>query len=450
MKKKLIIIITILFLATAAFQVSPYARRIRPFASTPVACQENEIGYNMTSHSLVICTNSGFVTLATGGSGGTAAPVDAAYITKTANATLSNEFALGSLATGILKNTTATGTPTIATAGDVNSILPTQTSNSGKFLTTNGTISSWATVSTGITNGAGNNVIPKSDGTNLIASHIIEISDRNNIPALNGGEFDSTFFGSDSGWSLAATQAVDSSYTPNGFLAVLENADSGALNAVSGAVAGVYDKRSSGEYGSEGSLNLDTIKTGSANVDGMYGMSMFVWNQTGGTIGRMEGITVSLESDAGHITGDVYGINIKGSFLSGIVDGKSVGLFLANQSSSAVGGTYALYYNATNENIFAVAGDGHVQVGATITSGGTTGAQTIDKSAGSVNFAAAATSLVVTSSMVTANSIVLCTIATNDTTLKSVQCVPTSGSFTIFTNAAATAETRVNFWILNQ
>lgn len=39
------------------------------------------------------------------------------YITKTANSTLSAEFALGSLATGLLKNTTITGTPTIAAAG---------------------------------------------------------------------------------------------------------------------------------------------------------------------------------------------------------------------------------------------------------------------------------------------------------------------------------------------
>lgn len=87
---------------------------------------------------------------------------------------------------------------------------------------------------------------------------------------------------------------------------------------------------------------------------------------------------------------------------------------------------------------------------ATITAGGTTGNQTIDKAAGSVNFAALATSLVVTSNKVTANSIVMCTVATNDTTLKSVQCVPAAGSFTMFGNAAATAETRVNFWVLNQ
>jgi hypothetical protein len=86
---------------------------------------------------------------------------------------------------------------------------------------------------------------------------------------------------------------------------------------------------------------------------------------------------------------------------------------------------------------------------ATVTAGGTTGAQTINKSAGSVNFAATATSLVVTNSLVTANSIIICTVATNDATLKSAQCVAGSGTFTMFANAAATAETRVNFWITN-
>lgn len=51
--------------------------------------------------------------------GGSAAvaPADATYITETANSSLTNEFALGSLATGILKNATTTGIPSIAAAG---------------------------------------------------------------------------------------------------------------------------------------------------------------------------------------------------------------------------------------------------------------------------------------------------------------------------------------------
>ena len=50
-------------------------------------------------------------------SGGTGAPTDATYITQTANGSLSAEQALGSLSTGLLKNTTTTGVLSIAAAG---------------------------------------------------------------------------------------------------------------------------------------------------------------------------------------------------------------------------------------------------------------------------------------------------------------------------------------------
>lgn len=92
---------------------------------------------------------------------------------------------------------------------------------------------------------------------------------------------------------------------------------------------------------------------------------------------------------------------------------------------------------------------GTIEAPKTITAGGTTGAQTINKISGSVNFAAAATSLVVTNSLVSASSVILCTVATNDLTFKSANAVAGAGSFTINANAAATAETRVNFFVLN-
>lgn len=85
---------------------------------------------------------------------------------------------------------------------------------------------------------------------------------------------------------------------------------------------------------------------------------------------------------------------------------------------------------------------------ATITAAGTTGAQTINRHAGSVNFAAGATSLVVTDSLVTANSVIMATVATDDATLVSVKAIPAAGSFTLKSNAAATAETRVQFRVL--
>jgi len=84
----------------------------------------------------------------------------------------------------------------------------------------------------------------------------------------------------------------------------------------------------------------------------------------------------------------------------------------------------------------------------TITAGGTTGAQTIDKASGSVNFAAGASSLVVTNSIVTTSSVIQCTVATNDATATFAKAVAAAGSFTIYITAA-TAETRVNFNVTN-
>ncbi|MEF8746648.1 MAG: hypothetical protein V5B31_02065 [Candidatus Accumulibacter propinquus] len=106
---------------------------------------------------------------------------------------------------------------------------------------------------------------------------------------------------------------------------------------------------------------------------------------------------------------------------------------------------YNCYMDGTAPNYFA----GDMQCGKTVTAGGITGNRTIDKTVGSVNFAAGATSLVVTNSLVTVNSIILATVAGNDATIKSVQVVAAAGSFTLYANAAATAETRVNFIVIN-
>lgn len=90
-----------------------------------------------------------------------------------------------------------------------------------------------------------------------------------------------------------------------------------------------------------------------------------------------------------------------------------------------------------------------LNVSQTITPGGTTGAQTINKGAGTVNFAAAATSLVVTNSLVTTSSTIYCTVRTADTTATIKNVVPAAGSFTITLGDAATAETSVGFLVIN-
>ncbi len=86
----------------------------------------------------------------------------------------------------------------------------------------------------------------------------------------------------------------------------------------------------------------------------------------------------------------------------------------------------------------------------TVTAAGTTGAQTINNAIGSVNFAAGATSIVVTNNLIATTSLVFLTVMTNDATAKSASISAiTSSNFTIRLNAAATAETKVAFRIEN-
>lgn len=142
-------------------------------------------------------------------------------------------------------------------------------------------------------------------------------------------------------------------------------------------------------------------------------------------------------------TQNANNVSISGGSISG-VSAASVTLTGSAVDSTPVGGS-----TPDTGTFTTLACSVDFVTGKTITAPATTGAQTIDKTAGSVNFAAAATSLVVTNSLVDADSVILATVATNDTTLKSVQAVAGSGAFTLYANAAATGETRVNFLVTN-
>lgn len=92
---------------------------------------------------------------------------------------------------------------------------------------------------------------------------------------------------------------------------------------------------------------------------------------------------------------------------------------------------------------------GDIQLDRTLTPAGTTGPQTINKLAGSVRFAAGASSLVVTNSFVDENSLIFCIVAKNDATAIVKNAVCEAGLFTIHLSAAATAEVPVRFLVLN-
>lgn len=155
---------------------------------------------------------------------------------------------------------------------------------------------------------------------------------------------------------------------------------------------------------------------------------IFLIDETGNSIGMVNGDAITNVVNDRVFLGDAFG-NGHGTLLS-VDDG---------DDTEAITLTAPLAVNLTTPLI---------RINATVTPAATVGAQEINKSAGSVNFDTAATSLVVTNSLVTANSIIICTVATNDTAMKSVQCVAGGGIFTMFANAAASAETRVNFWVI--
>lgn len=94
--------------------------------------------------------------------------------------------------------------------------------------------------------------------------------------------------------------------------------------------------------------------------------------------------------------------------------------------------------------------NGKLNFAATITTGGTTGNQTINKPTGTVNIAAAGTNVTVTNSYCTTSSIVYAIVRTNDATATGIKnIVPGSGSFVITLNAAATAEVSIGFIVFN-
>lgn len=140
------------------------------------------------------------------------------------------------------------------------------------------------------------------------------------------------------------------------------------------------------------------------------------------------------------------GRRVKDFYIAGSLKDNTKSINVTNIAALNVGETFSAL--KTFSAGLTISG-GPFRIYGTHTAAGTTGAQTINKASGSVNFAAAAASLVVTNSNVTTNSIVLAVVMTNDATMKSVQAVPASGSFTLYPNAVPTAETRVGFLVIN-
>ncbi len=138
-------------------------------------------------------------------------------------------------------------------------------------------------------------------------------------------------------------------------------------------------------------------------------------------------------------------------YSAGVAVGAGTTNSYALNLTANTGGTnnYIASFKGSGGEALRLRSDGQVALLATNTAAGTTGAQTINKPSGTVNFAAGASSLVVTNSLCTTASLVFAAIRTNDATAIIKNVVPAAGSFTITLNAAATAETSVGFFIIN-
>lgn len=129
---------------------------------------------------------------------------------------------------------------------------------------------------------------------------------------------------------------------------------------------------------------------------------------------------------------------------SGVATGTGISDVVLQAHPAGVTGTV----DTTATEVLRLKGNGSIVVPVTITAPGTTGNQTINKAAGRVNIAAAGTTVTVTNSLVTANSVVLAVAATADATARVTSVVPAAGSFVINT-VSVTAETAFNFLVIS-
>lgn len=104
-----------------------------------------------------------------------------------------------------------------------------------------------------------------------------------------------------------------------------------------------------------------------------------------------------------------------------------------------------MHYDETNQAL------GIKKIETEISVAGASGNIVLNTAAGQVQFAAAAQTLTLTNDRIEADSIIFCTVATDDATAFAAKGIVLGvGSATIKLNAVATGITKVNFWIVRK
>ena len=198
------------------------------------------------------------------------------------------------------------------------------------------------------------------------------------------------------------------------------------------------------KFGNLAGSAISTLTFGKflSNASGNSGSNVNIYDWTPSAFNNVNSTTFNIFS-----AGPTFNPTSSG----GIYNGFSFSSII-NQTGTASGITRGLYINPTLTSAIDFRAievtAGKLLFSSTIIAPGTTGAATINKISGKVNAAAGATSLVVTNSLVTASSIVMCQLGTNDATCVIKSVVEASGSFTI-NFIAPTAETVIKFKVIN-
>jgi hypothetical protein len=209
---------------------------------------------------------------------------------------------------------------------------------------------------------------------------------------------------------------------------------------------------------------------------GLAGGPVSVMDDTTRTFGPWTGLTVGVTVNSSQgvvefvigatpvLTDDTINraaVAITGGTITGTPISGSTGSFTTLAASGAVtmnpaSAAVSIAPSGTGNATFGASGTGSTtvtRVGSltvlTTDTSGTPGNATINTLSGRAAFAAAGSTVVVTNSTVTATSKVFVSLRAGDATLVSVRVTPAAGSFTVTGNAAATAITIFDFFVVN-
>ncbi len=161
--------------------------------------------------------------------------------------------------------------------------------------------------------------------------------------------------------------------------------------------------------------------------------------QDSSTVNGITGLVGGAATDLGLVAGDYSDSTNNATAASG------VGIFGVNKTAgTGAGGSIKLWPGTSSGGAA-----GSIKMPRTVTAGGTTTVQVIDKPSGRINIAGTESSKAVTNSSVTATSFVNAIAQTNDSVCSVKNVVPGVGTFTINMTGACNAETAVAWWVTN-